>query len=326
MSNEFLNGYKLQSNWYDATNELLEVNNNALVVYYYITHLWNKLNKPKIIGLPTKETMRNVHIKSDKTYYNAINFLIDAGLLLLVKKSPNHHVAPQYALLNYNENNNKLLRAQNLALLDALSKNDKVNNEAEKEYQKQLEKITQVKSTSVNNTEPSTELTTELSTELSKTYINSINKYKSLEMGIKEKEFKNSNPPPKKEKIDFDLISSWYKEYCPKQPQIRGINPPRKKKIQIKLKEMDNDLSIIKEIFEKGGKLAFLNGENNRGWKANFDWYFSNDKNGQSNWINILEGKYESEVNKDKPKKRHSELTNPDITGGKNDYVSMFKN
>ena len=149
---------------------------------------------------------------------------------------------------------------------------------------------------------------------------------KDYSINDKEKEFKNSNPPPKKEKIDFDLISSWYKEYCPKQPQIRGINPPRKKKIQIKLKEMDNDLSIIKEIFEKGGKLAFLNGENNRGWKANFDWYFSNDKNGQSNWINILEGKYESEVNKDKPKKRHSELTNPDITGGKNDYVSMFKN
>jgi hypothetical protein len=40
---------------------------------------------------------------------------------------------------------------------------------------------------------------------------------------------------------------------------------------------------------KKAAQTPFLAGENDRGWKANFDWLISND----TNHVAILEGKYD---------------------------------
>ncbi|HYW37938.1 MAG TPA: hypothetical protein VE957_07490 [Terriglobales bacterium] len=42
---------------------------------------------------------------------------------------------------------------------------------------------------------------------------------------------------------------------------------------------------------KKAASTLFLLGENDRGWKANFDWLIAND----TNCIAVLEGKYDGE-------------------------------
>ncbi len=138
----------------------------------------------------------------------------------------------------------------------------------------------------------------------------------------KEKEFKNSNPPPKKEKVNYSLVVDWYHEYCPKMAKVIKLSDGRKQKIRARIKEMPNGINDFKKLFKKVGESEFLNQKENTEGFARFDWFIKNS----NNWVKTMEGAYDNRVGKDKPKKRHSELTNPDITGGKNDYVSMFKN
>lgn len=42
-------------------------------------------------------------------------------------------------------------------------------------------------------------------------------------------------------------------------------------------------------MFEKASKSDFLNGVNQRSWKANFDWLIN-----ESNFLKVLEGNYDN--------------------------------
>ena len=46
----------------------------------------------------------------------------------------------------------------------------------------------------------------------------------------------------------------------------------------------------IKMCFEKINASAFCTGNNDRGWKADFDWFFTNG----NNWVKVSEGKYDN--------------------------------
>ena len=61
-------------------------------------------------------------------------------------------------------------------------------------------------------------------------------------------------------------------------------------------------MPIIEELFLKIQTSPFLIGNNQRGWRASFDWVFSNGKN----WVKVLEGNYDdnSETRKVAPTQR----------------------
>lgn len=101
----------------------------------------------------------------------------------------------------------------------------------------------------------------------------------------------------KKEKnnisIDPQLVLNMYHSFCPLLPKVVKLNKSRVQKIGARYTEMNNDSVILENLFRKVGESKFLNGENNNGWKASFDWIFENDKN----WLKIIEGNYDNKGN-----------------------------
>ena len=55
---------------------------------------------------------------------------------------------------------------------------------------------------------------------------------------------------------------------------------------------MKGDWALLESIFEKMEDSKFLRGDNSRGWKATFDWLFSNEKN----WVKVAEGNYDNRI------------------------------
>lgn len=99
-----------------------------------------------------------------------------------------------------------------------------------------------------------------------------------------------ANPP--NEKIPFKEIKNLWNSICIGYPRMVVISDARKNKIRNRVAEMggvEKALPIIKTIFEKAQASSFLKGDNKRGWKALFDWFFENDKN----WVKVFEGNYD---------------------------------
>ena len=90
------------------------------------------------------------------------------------------------------------------------------------------------------------------------------------------------------ERMDYKNITEMYHSNCPGLQKVRDITDNRKKT----LKAWGNTSEMV-EVFEKVGKSKFLNGDNDRKWKADFDWIIK-----PANRVKILEGKY----NKAEPK------------------------
>ena len=103
-------------------------------------------------------------------------------------------------------------------------------------------------------------------------------------------EKKISAPQPSGKNIDFDSVIGLFHEKCPSLPKVLRISKSRREKIKARLEEMNHEVEMLEKLFKKIEKTPFLKGENKRGWVANFDWVFENDKN----WIKVLEGNYDS--------------------------------
>lgn len=69
--------------------------------------------------------------------------------------------------------------------------------------------------------------------------------------------------------------------------QVQKLTRKRKSAISARLKDSDFDLD---DIFAKIEASDFLRGNNNRGWRADFDFVFGSP----NNYVKILEGKYDN--------------------------------
>lgn len=113
----------------------------------------------------------------------------------------------------------------------------------------------------------------------------------------KGKEGKGESPP----RLDGQKPSVPFSPVSPKEffdlwnkategsamPQAKELNADRAAKVRARLRE--RTLESWMAIFEKMKNTRFLNGENDRGWRASFDWIISNPSNSSK----ILEGKYD---------------------------------
>lgn len=75
--------------------------------------------------------------------------------------------------------------------------------------------------------------------------------------------------------------------------QVKSLSEDRKTKIRIRWGEFSkvgNPVDVCRTLFEKACASKFLQGDNAKGWKANFDWIFTNGKN----WLKIYEGNYDN--------------------------------
>lgn len=74
------------------------------------------------------------------------------------------------------------------------------------------------------------------------------------------------------------------------EPKVLKLSKAREAKCRLRLKERDADAWA--EVFRSISNSAFLRGENERGWHADFDWIIANDTNA----LKVLEGKYRSKA------------------------------
>ncbi len=84
-----------------------------------------------------------------------------------------------------------------------------------------------------------------------------------------------------------DLLKLWNENGHKVLPKIKSITPGRKKHARVRISE-NPSIKYWTEIMEKINKSAFLLGDNNRGWRANFDWLMRPDSG-----TRILEGMYD---------------------------------
>ena len=87
-------------------------------------------------------------------------------------------------------------------------------------------------------------------------------------------------------KINFDAYVNIYNNSCFNLPSIRTIT--EKRKTSIRKFEKEFNIEQFKEICVKANNSDFLTGNNDRGWKADFDFILKIDKA-----TSILEGKYD---------------------------------
>ena len=94
------------------------------------------------------------------------------------------------------------------------------------------------------------------------------------------------------DKIPFKEIKDLWNSICIGYARMVVISDARKNKIRNRVAEMggvEKAMPLLKLVFEKAQASSFLKGDNKRGWKASFDWFFENDKN----WVKVYEGTYD---------------------------------
>ena len=96
------------------------------------------------------------------------------------------------------------------------------------------------------------------------------------------------------EKVDFKRVLSLYHSICTDFPKLEKLTDTRKAKIKLRFREMGCEYEKIETLFRKMQASKFMQGDNSRGWKADFDWLFANDKN----WPKVLEGKYDNSISR----------------------------
>jgi len=89
--------------------------------------------------------------------------------------------------------------------------------------------------------------------------------------------------------IDYENIVGLYHELCPKMQKVLVLNKTRKGHINARFAEFG--LSKITEVLRLAGESDFLNGKNDRTWKADFEWLMRPE-----NFIKVLEGKYQNKT------------------------------
>ena len=92
-----------------------------------------------------------------------------------------------------------------------------------------------------------------------------------------------------KEKVskeELNRLVDAYHDLCPKMSKLRKLSDKRASSLRARLKEYSEE--EVKTVFELAGKSAFLNGSNNRGWKADFDWLLN-----PNNFLKVIEGRYQ---------------------------------
>jgi hypothetical protein len=104
--------------------------------------------------------------------------------------------------------------------------------------------------------------------------------------------------------IDYNSVVENYHSLCPKLNKVVVINDLRKGFMNARVGEFGMEKVI--SVLRMAGESEFLNGKNDKAWKADFEWIMR-----PTNFIKILEGKYNNngstkQLNSVSPKRANS--------------------
>lgn len=117
--------------------------------------------------------------------------------------------------------------------------------------------------------------------------------------------------PPKggqQQPVPFTQIVELYHAICTSYPKLRAIEGNRKKQLAARWKKYGG-IEAFRELFERAEASAFLKGDNDSAWAADFDWLIR-----PTNMSKVLEGKYDN----DRPKGGQGHGDNSGHSGGQN--------
>jgi len=106
---------------------------------------------------------------------------------------------------------------------------------------------------------------------------------------INEDENENEDVNIDDNKIDYKGVVDLYHSLCPKLSKVQVLSDQRKGFLKARIAEFGVEKII--EVMRKAGESDFLNGKNDKAWKADFEWIIR-----PNNFIKILEGKYENKI------------------------------
>ena len=91
--------------------------------------------------------------------------------------------------------------------------------------------------------------------------------------------------------IDFEKLAEYFNKRVPAHgiPQIVKMTPKRKALVLAREAEYGKD--SIAKVIDKAAESSFLNGDNDRGWTASFDWLFN-----KTNYVKVLEDAYKTKA------------------------------
>ena len=95
-------------------------------------------------------------------------------------------------------------------------------------------------------------------------------------------------PGKPKVRVDYNRYIAHFNDNCPRLSKVMILTPARRKAIRTVFLRYDHQ-KILKMI-SMAGESDFLSGENDRGWKATFDWLMK-----PGNFIKVLEGNYSNQ-------------------------------
>ena len=116
---------------------------NHYAIYFFAIEHCNRLGWKKNYGLPTTMEMEAIGIKSYNTYINALNDLVEWGVIQLIEKSKNQDSRNIIALSNFDKAHNKALDKALIKhttkhcrstqqSIDSINKQETSNNETNK--------------------------------------------------------------------------------------------------------------------------------------------------------------------------------------------------
>ena len=85
-------------------------------------------------------------------------------------------------------------------------------------------------------------------------------------------------------------VIDYFNGVCINLPKVIKVTDKRKRLVINRMKEYSKD--DLKKVIDLTSESLFLNGDNNRGWTADFDWLMQ-----KQNFIKILEGNYKNKTN-----------------------------
>ena len=126
-------------------------------------------------------------------------------------------------------------------------------------------------------------------------------------------------------KTPYQKIINLYNEICTNLPKVMKLTESRKKSINARFKEYDENIKIFETLFNKANDSDFLCG-NKSDWKANFDWLMN-----QQNMAKVLEDRYinsnskEKDISYDDYKEKQRKLLEEYPTIGEADGIHTFE-
>lgn len=89
----------------------------------------------------------------------------------------------------------------------------------------------------------------------------------------------------KKDSVDYDNVIELYHTLCAKMSKVQVLNQARKGYINARISEFG--IEKVTQVLRMAGDSDFLNGINDRAWKADFEWIMRPE-----NFVKVMEGKY----------------------------------